>query len=58
MDSPQLQLTTRNDLPFAHNMVDGVIFPPFISQERVDELKTFRLRPDDLFITTYAKSGT
>ena len=39
-------------------MVDGVIFPPFISQKRVDELKTFQLRPDDLFITTYAKSGT
>ena len=44
-------------LPFTHNVVDGIIFHPFTSQKRVDELKILRLKSDDVFIATYAKSG-
>ena len=43
--------------PFPHNLVDGVMVPPFITQQRVDELKTLKLRPDDVFVVSYPKSG-
>ena len=58
MPLPQIELTTRDDVPYAHNMVNGVIFPFFISQKRVDDLKTVQLRSDDVFVATYAKSGS
>ena len=40
------------------NIVDGVPFPHFIDKQRMDELRTFRLRTGDVFIVTYPKSGT
>jgi len=43
--------------PFDHNLVDGIMVPSFITQQRVDELKTLKLRPDDVFVVTYPKSG-
>lgn len=43
--------------PFNHNLVDGMMVPMFITQQRTDELKTFKLRPDDVFVVTYPKSG-
>ena len=43
--------------PFNHNLVDGMMVPIFITQQRTDELKTFKLRPDDVFVVTYSKSG-
>ena len=55
---PQTELTTRDDLPFAHNIVNGVISHPLYSQKRMDDLKTFQLRSDDVFVATYAKSGS
>ena len=51
------QLSKQDDLPFAYNMISGIIFPPFISQKRVDELQTLQLRPDDVFVVSYPKSG-
>ena len=55
--SPHIELTTRDDVPYSHNIVNGMIFPPFISQKRVDDLKSLQLRPDDVFIVTHTKSG-
>ena len=46
------------ELPFKHNIINGIPFPTFIDQQRMDELKDFRLRGGDLFIATFPKSGT
>ena len=46
------------ELMYRHSVVNGIVFPPYIDQQRMDELKDFHLRPDDLFIITYPKSGT
>ena len=46
------------DFIYEHFVVDGIVFPPHINQQRMDELKDFKLRPQDLFIVTYPKSGT
>ena len=48
----------KSELPFKHCIVNGVLFPPFIDQKRMDEMKDFRLRQGDLFVATYPKSGT
>ena len=49
---------SRTDFFYNVNMVNGIPFQPFITQERMDELKDFALRSDDLFIATFPKSGT
>jgi len=54
----QIELTTRDDLPYTHNIVNGLISSPFITQKRVDDLKTFQLRSNDVFVATYSKSGS
>lgn len=46
------------DLPFKHSVVDGLVVPAFMTQKRLDELRDFQLRPEDVFIVTYMKSGT
>lgn len=58
MEILQSTRTTRDDLPYVHNIVNGMIFPPVISQKRMDDLKTFQLHSDDVFIDTYPKSGS
>ena len=49
--------TVDSDLPFAHSIVNGMVFPDFITQQRMDYLKTYNLRLDDVFVVTYPKSG-
>lgn len=46
--------------PFVLNLnrVNGVPMNRFVTQQRVDELARIELRPEDLFIVTYPKSGT
>ena len=51
------QLKPEHHEPFTHNLVDGIMVPPDITQQRVDELKTLKLRQDDVFVVTYPKSG-
>lgn len=40
------------------HIVNGVLVPPFVTQEQLDRLKTFPLRTDDIWIVTYPKAGT
>ena len=40
------------------NKINGIFYPPFIDQARVDELKDFTLLDDDVFVVSYPKSGT
>ena len=40
------------------NYVDGIPFPPFIDQKRMDELQEWHVLPNDVYIVTYPKSGT
>ena len=46
------------ELIYKHSVVDGIVFPPHVDQQRMDELKNLQLRPEDLFIVTYPKCGT
>jgi hypothetical protein len=40
------------------NVIDGVPFEPFITKERMDEVKSWKCLADDVYIVTYPKSGT
>ena len=43
---------------YGNNILNGIALPNFVTQQRLDELKSFPLRLDDVFIVTYSKSGT
>ena len=44
--------------PKGEHILNGVLQPPFITQERLDQLKDFPVRSDDIWIVTYPKAGT
>lgn len=51
----------RHCYPHGSNKVDGVTHPPWLKQGRVDRLKQERkamLRPGDILISSFPKSGT
>lgn len=44
---------------YRHTLVDGIVFPSFINQSKVDYIrKSFPFRNGDVFVATYPKSGT
>ena len=36
----------------------GILVPPFVTEEWMEELKSFELRSDDVWVISYPKSGT
>ena len=47
------------ELPFAFNVVDGLLVPLMITQGKVDQVKQkLSLCPGDVIVNTYPKSGT
>ena len=54
-------LNSMSKVPFGfkdYNVISGIVFPPFITQQRMDEVKNLPLRADDVFVVGYCKSGT
>ena len=49
-------IMASDDYPY--HVLNGLQVPLFVSQEMLDELKTFELYPDDIWIATYPKCGT
>ena len=45
-------------IPSHSHILNGVIVPKFVQQERLDQLKSIKLYPDDIWIVTYPKCGT
>ena len=42
----------------SHQRIDGILYPPFVDKDHLEKLKSFKLRPEDVFIVCYPKSGT
>ena len=51
-------MSSSDERAQAVNTVNGVGVPEVVTQERVDQLKTMKLYPDDVFIVTPTSSGT
>ena len=49
---------TKTDFSMPMNVIDGIPFPPFVRHKRIEELKQWIPRPDDVYIVSYPKSGS
>ena len=61
MDDDEAKMTLYKplNLPYMHTVYDGIPYPRFITDERMEEIrKVNKSRPGDVFIATFAKSGT
>ena len=45
-------------IKFKHSRVNGIVFQPFLTEERINEIKNYPTRNGDVFIVSYPKSGT
>ena len=52
------QNKSESPLPFNLHSINGIPFEPFVTQRTMDELKDWRVLPDDIYVVTYPKSGT
>jgi len=43
---------------YKHRLIDGIVMPPYITPSRYQLSRTLEIRPDDICITSYPKSGT
>ena len=46
------------EIPFRHVKIDGLIWPPFMTEEQLRICNTFPTNPNDVFLVTYPKTGT
>ena len=44
--------------PWTWEEIEGIIYPSFIIAEQLEKLKTFKPRPEDIFVCTYPKGGS
>jgi len=55
----QYQTTQTTDIPFNHNLIDGIIYEPLTTKQQLNNLKlSFEARTSDIFLSSYMKSGT
>ena len=48
----------KTKMPWTWEEIDGIIYPSFIVAEQLEKLKSFKPRPDDIFVCTYPKGGS
>lgn len=51
-------MNSTEELKFKHSRVNGIVFQPFFTKERLHEIKNYPTRNGDVFIVSYPKSGT
>ena len=58
-DEAKMTLYEPLNLPYMHSAYEGIPYPRFLTKERLEEIrKVHKSRPGDVFIATFAKSGT
>lgn len=46
------------EIKFRHSHVNGIVFLPYMTEQRIHDLTNFQTRSEDVFIVSYPKSGT